>query len=200
MDDSADARPAPRWLAGVTFKQPFRIDELMARTVAAFQARGVTVTGVTQTYTDNPGCSGSDLRLQAIGGGWEVPIMQPRGAHSTGCRLDYGAMADATQWIESALDEDAGLIVLNRFGRAESEGNGLRSILQRCAEDERPTLIAVREDYVGSWNEFHGGLGEVLPPDLGVVFDWFDSLPTIGRSTAASPPLAGERSSDTREI
>ncbi len=186
-------RPAStsNWLAGVAFEQPFRIDELLARVAEVFHMRGLIAAGVLQTYSETPGCDGSNLRLKAIGATWELPIMQPRGHHSKGCRLDYGAMADASQWIEASLKENADIIILNRFGRAESEGNGLRNVLQRCAEDERPTLIAVRADYLPAWNEFHGGLGDVLEPNLESIIDWYDRLPrAAGRPTLAAQPMS----------
>ncbi|KUO56383.1 MAG: hypothetical protein APF80_13610 [Alphaproteobacteria bacterium BRH_c36] len=177
MDNAAFEKSPANWLAGIVFEQPFRIDALIGQAVSAFKARGLEVAGVTQTYSDTPGCSGSQLRLQSIDGAMDMPIMEPRGHFSKGCRLDYRAMADATAWIENTLDDEADLIVLNRFGRAESEGNGLRTILQRCAEEERPTLIAVRKDYVAAWNEFHGGLGDVLPANLDAIVDWYLRLP-----------------------
>ncbi len=181
-------RPA-NWLAGVVFEQPFKIDALLIEAVGAFQAQGLTVAGVTQTYSDTQGCSGSQVRLQSIDGSLDMAIMEPRGQESQGCRLDYHAMADASSWIENALDQTADLFVLNRFGRSECEGNGLRSILQRCAEDERPTLVAVRHDYVAAWNEFHGGLGDVLPARLDAILDWYRRLPL----TRASGSEAGQR-------
>lgn len=171
-----DDRPA-NWLAGVVFEQPFKIDALLIEAVRAFQTEGLSVAGVTQSYSDTPGCSGSQVRLQSIDGSLDMAIMEPRGHESRGCRLDYHAMADANSWIENALNQNADLFVLNRFGRSESEGNGLRSILQRCAEDQRPTLVAVRQDYLVSWNEFHGGLGDVLPARLDAIIDWYRRLP-----------------------
>lgn len=177
MEPDADEQHCANWLAGVVFEQPIRIDALLVEAVGALQAQGLTVAGVTQTYSDTAGCSGSEFRLQSIDGALDMAIMEPRGRDTRGCRLDYQALTEASSWIANALDEAADVFVLNRFGRSESEGNGLRSILQRCAEEERPTLIAVRQDYLAAWNEFHGGLGDVLPPRLDAILDWYRRLP-----------------------
>lgn len=168
--------PTSKVLAGICFEQPFPIDELLLDAVEAFRRRGLNVRGLIQRAPANEGCVGTTLKLDALDGTWSMPIMEPRGAQSQGCRLDYRAMADVSGRLALALQSPSDIFVLNRFGRSESEGNGLRDIVIRCAEEGRPTLIAVRRDYAEAWAEFHGGLGDTLQPSLEAILAWYDGL------------------------
>lgn len=163
-------------LAGVCFEQTFQIDSLLRRAADAFRSRGLHVSGVVQQVPASEGCAGTALRLEALDGAWSMPIMEPRGTQSQGCRLDYRAMADVSGRLAAALQSPSDIFILNRFGRSESEGNGLRDILIRCAEEGRPTLIAVRRDYADAWADFHGGLGVMLQPNLEAILAWYDGL------------------------
>jgi hypothetical protein len=64
------------------------------------------------------------------------------------------------------------LLVLNRFGKAEAEGGGLRSAFVRAIEAGIPVVTAVRSPYIAAWSEFHERLAVDLTPDLGAVLAW----------------------------
>lgn len=171
--DLPDSREiAPSRLAGIAFDTGFAIDALMADVVGCLEKRGLRLSGAIQTVSEGPGCDRRSLRLRALNDDWEIPILQDRGALATGCRLDYGSMVDVCARIDAAFGKETDLMVLNRFGRAEAEGGGLRQVLQRCVEADLPTLIAVRSDYISDWTAFHGGLAQTLSPDLTSVLAW----------------------------
>ena len=56
--------------------------------------------------------------------------------------------------------------MLNRFGKAEAEGGGLRSGFARAIDAGIPVLTAVRPPYREAWAQFHGGLAVDLPADI----------------------------------
>jgi hypothetical protein len=64
------------------------------------------------------------------------------------------------------------LLVINRFGRAESLGRGLIGCFVAALEANIRVLTAVRAPYVDSWVNFHGGLAAELPPEVQAVVDW----------------------------
>lgn len=163
---------SPSRLAGIVFESGFAIDALMAQLVERLQARGLRLCGVIQTVSDAAGGDRHNLRLRALGDDWEIPILQDRGPLAKGCRLDYASMVDVCARIDASLAQQADLVVLNRFGRAEAEGGGLRQVLERCVEAERPTIIAVRSDYLADWSAFHGGMADTLSPDLETILAW----------------------------
>jgi len=171
--DLPDSREIPpSRLAGIAFEAGFAIDALMADLVARLKERGMRLSGAIQTASEVPGCDRRNLRLRALDDDWEIPILQDRGPLAKGCRLDYGSMVDVCAHIDAGFGKQTDLMVLNRFGRAEAEGGGLRQVLQRCVEADLPTLIAVRSDYLADWAAFHGGMAQTLSPDLPTVLAW----------------------------
>jgi hypothetical protein len=64
------------------------------------------------------------------------------------------------------------LLVVNRFGRAESLGRGLIGCFTAALEAAVPVLAAVRAPYDADWRAFHGGLGQDLPADEARVVGW----------------------------
>ena len=72
----------------------------------------------------------------------------------------------------AAVADRVDLIVINRFGRAESLGRGLGACFMAAMEAGVPVLTAVRAPYDDAWRDFHGGLGEDLPADVSAVVNW----------------------------
>ena len=66
-------------------------------------------------------------------------ISQDLGSQAEGCRLDARGIAEIGPLLERTLNQDVELIVLNRFGKAEAEGGGLRSAFVRAMEAGIPT-------------------------------------------------------------
>ena len=63
-------------------------------------------------------------------------------------------------------------MILNRFGKAEAEGGGLRPVFARAMEAGIPVLTAVRAPYIEAWAQFHGHLASDLPADIDAVLAW----------------------------
>ena len=72
----------------------------------------------------------------------------------------------------TALADGLDLIVINRFGRAESQGRGLIGCFSAAIEAGVPVLTAVRAPYDEAWRLFHGGLGQELPAEMAAVTSW----------------------------
>jgi len=47
-----------------------------------------------------------------------------------------------------------------------------------------PVLLAGREDDVAAWEEFHGGMGQLLPLDRDAVLSWCDAVCEAVKSPA----------------
>ena len=54
------------------------------------------------------------------------------GAEANGCSVDPAAIADAARLLERALATNPDLLVVNRFGRLESEGGGMLAEIGRA--------------------------------------------------------------------
>lgn len=170
-------------LAGILFKSKVPVNGLLEEVVRTLHKRGLNLAGVLQVAVPSPGDTKDDAILVGLRGDWKVSIFQDRGKLGSGCRLDPQAITDVAGRLSADLKSGADLLVVNRFGQAESEGYGLRQVLEEAAAAEIPVLLAVREDYAEAWEEFHGGLGEFLPPDSQAILDWCTAV--CGEKAAA---------------
>lgn len=160
-------------LAAVPFKGGSGIDAVLAEAVRAMRAAGLRVGGAVQEEERMPdGCCGP-MHLADLSGGTRRQISQNLGRESRGCRLDPAALADAAVALLSDI-ETGGLdvLVLNRFGKAEVDGGGLRAVIERAIEAGLPVLIAVREDFLPAWTDFHGNLAVTLPGEPVRIAEW----------------------------
>ncbi len=171
-------------LAAVVYPRGFDIDRLLVDACAEAARAGVRLGGLLQVSTGARGgnCAATahvaDLRTQAAFDIWEN-----RGVCAQGCRLDERGLADAVPVIERAITDRVDLIVINRFGRAESLGKGLLHCFAAALEAGIPVLSAAREPYVSAWRNFHGGLAVELPTSVPAITGWMTAHP--GRSQAA---------------
>ncbi len=160
-------------IAAVIFQGGFAIDELMHEVATRLRADGVRLAGAVQENLRGPdeeACAAmilTDLKTQR-----RFRISQDLGKQADACRLDAAGLAEAGALLERSLDRDTELMLLNRFGVAEAEGGGLRSIFARAIEAGVPVLTAVRPPYTEAWAEFHGGLAIDLPPMFEPVLAW----------------------------
>lgn len=167
---------ARRPLAGIVFKSKYPINSLLRDVVDTLEKRGTVLAGVVQSASDAPGKRHYNVSLTSLRDGWEIPVLQDRGQLAAGCRLDPHAITDVAGRLAADLDDGADLLVINRFGRAESEGYGLRQLLEKAIASEIPVLLAVREDYVDDLTRFAQDLGELLPPERDEVLTWWDAV------------------------
>lgn len=159
-------------VAAVRFDGGDGIDALLETVVRALGARGHEVAGYLQRETDDgPGCC-SIMHLEDISTGEQVRISQALGAGSRGCRLDPQALAEVSGQLRSAIGPETDLVVLNRFGKGESDGHGFRSVIETACDLGVPVLTAVRDTYEPAWVDFTAGSGTFLPADHDAIVRW----------------------------
>jgi len=165
-------------LAAIVYERGFDVDRLLVDVCAEAAHAGVRLGGLLQVSTGERGgnCATSvhvvDLRTRAMFDIWE-----DRGPCARGCRLDERGLADAVPVIERAIADNVDLIVINRFGRAESLGKGLFDSFAAALETGIAVLSAVREPYLGAWQRFHGGLGVELRASVPAIMGWINARP-----------------------
>jgi len=173
-------------LAGIVFRMGAPVNDLMARIRAHLSAEGVAIGGVCQDSIWDEASGQKTLVVREINDAWELPILEYRGKEARGCRLDPQAITDLSHRLDTLFETKPDLMMINRFGRAESESRGLRDVFERAAMEHVPLLVAVREDYCDAWRAFHGGMGLELPMDEAAVYGWWHGL-EIQRSTVGEP-------------
>ena len=67
------------------------------------------------------------------------------------------------------------MLVINKYGIAESEGRGLVDEMTRAASEGVPVLATVHNKYVDAWRNYSGDLGIELFPMLDEVIAWVNT-------------------------
>jgi hypothetical protein len=138
--------------------------------------RGVRVAGLVQERTACEGCNGKDLWVRNLTTGERFAIMQDLGANSESCRVDPNAIAVAARELGEAVKARPDLVVANRFGRLESEGEGMIAEIGEAVAEGVALIIAVPLRYLDAWNAFAGGLDRQLPPRLEAMEAWWKDV------------------------
>ena len=159
-------------LAAVVYQAGFRIDELLTRTANLLRAERFRLGGTLQE--NMPGVAGhcSTMTLVDLASRRRFRISQDLGTQAEGCRLDAAGLSEIGALLDRGLGHEVELLILNRFGKAEAEGGGLRSAFARAMDAGVPVLTAVRPPYTEAWSEFHGQLAIDLTPDMNAVLAW----------------------------
>lgn len=159
-------------LAAIPFASGFAIDTFMHGLVGRLKLRGLRLGGVVQhnDATCDDRCMA--MSLEDVASGRRFPISQDLGSGASGCHLDAAGLAAAAAAFSDALAGRADLVIVNRFGKQEALGEGLRQEIAGALLAGLPLLIAVRRDFLPSWREFAGDDWLELPADEDAVERW----------------------------
>ncbi len=149
-----------------------QVDLLLAEAAQALRAAGLSVAGVIQHARPGQAACCSDFYLENLATGAVHEISQRLGRDASGCRLDYGQLAEAHAGIEQNLRDGAGALILNRFGYSEANGGGLRPLIERAVSEQVPVLISVNDTYSAEWQAFSGGFARAIPGCTAAIQDW----------------------------
>ena len=140
--------------------------------VAACRGRGLSLAGVLQHVVDAAPERRCDVVLEDLATGRRTPIFEDRGGGAAGCRLDEAALADVAVNIAKSLETSPDVLVLNKFGKAECEGEGLLDLIASAIDQNIAVVIGVPEGNLPAWRSFAGGLATELGADIGEVERW----------------------------
>ncbi|MDP3407060.1 DUF2478 domain-containing protein [Bosea sp. (in: a-proteobacteria)] len=166
-------------LAAIPYASGFQIDQFMADLALRLKGRGLRLGGVVQ-HNDgscDQGCL--SMALEDLASGTRFPISENRGAASTGCRLDARGLAAAGGALTAALADGTDLVIVNKFGRQEVLGQGLRQEIAAALLADVPLLIAVRQDFLPAWREFAGDDWISLAAQPEIIEAWALSLACV---------------------
>jgi hypothetical protein len=159
-------------LAAIVYERGFALDAFLADVCGRLSAKGLRLGGLIQVMSGLRGSRAASITVVDLRGGARVDIWEGPGARESDCRLDERRLVDMVPMILAAIEERVDLVVVNRFGRAESQGGGLLSCVSAAVSAGIPVLTAVREPYLAPWRAYHGDLAASLEPDLDVVTTW----------------------------
>ncbi|MFV0281222.1 MAG: DUF2478 domain-containing protein [Rhodoblastus sp.] len=159
-------------LAAIVFDRDDPVDEVMRAFVESLRKQGAKVAGLVQ----EPGAAERDLQVRDLTTGERLGIMQDLGAEAAGCAVDPAAIAIAASMLARAREVRPDLLVVNRFGRLETEGAGMIAEIGAAVADGETVLIAVPLRYRDAWNLFAQSLDWQIAVDAQALEDWWTAV------------------------
>ena len=147
-------------------------DALIAQCAAGLVASGYRLGGVVQSNAHRRGRRRCDMYVKDLLGGDEIKISLDRGNEARGCRLDPDAFARIGAWVERAALERVDLLIINKFGKEEARGRGLRPVIAEALIAEIPLMIGVSTQNLCDFLTFVGDSATRLTPDIEAMTAW----------------------------
>ncbi len=170
------ARQLEPTLAAMVYANDEYPDALFRWIVNECRLRRLTLSGVLQ----HPAFEGADRRcdvlLEDLATGHRTLLFENRGAGARGCRLDVAALLEASVKIESSLEHDPALLVLNKFGKVEAEGGGMCGLMAKALERGIPAIIGVPARNLNAWRDFAGEFSVEFSEDADQIAKWLAKL------------------------
>lgn len=151
-------------------------DERLAATIAQCRAQGLVVTGLIQHNDGDCALPGFAMALEDIGSGQRIAITEVSVISSRGCKLDVGGLAEAAATLDVERHRNSDFVVVNKFGRQEMMGRGLRSEMAALLAFGLPVLTCVRRDFLPEFEAFAGTDWVEITPEAHSVSAWLASL------------------------
>lgn len=147
-------------------------DLLLAGVAQALVDRGLCPAGTVQfnsaRATDGP----CDMDVKLLPDGPILRISQNLGSGSRGCRLDPAALESAVGLAAARLAAGADCLIVNKFGKHETEGRGFRPLIADAVAREIPVLVGLNPLNVPGFEAFTGGLAVGLAPCAQEIECW----------------------------
>lgn len=169
--------PRPvRSVAAIVYANEAYPDAFFRALVGRWRALGLSVAGVLQHQVFEDADRRCDVLLEDLTSGHRTALFEDRGAGASGCRLDQAALAEATARVEGSLEQTPDILVLNKFGKAECEGGGLRDLIASSIDRRIPVIIGVPGHRLEAWRKFAGDFAIELSDDASEVERWLGGL------------------------
>jgi nucleoside-triphosphatase THEP1 len=148
---------------------------LLASFATRLQNQGRRLGGVIQYNRD--GCGPAALMAMTdLMTSETISICQNLGQGSASCKLDPAGLANAAQAVRRAITDNVDLVIVNKFGKSEAGGRGMRAEIADAIVAGLPVLTAVSQRIYDAWQDFTSGFGTTLLCDEAIVEDWWGEI------------------------
>jgi len=168
--DRGSAHPLP--LGIIVYDNGLKADELLNLCAIDMAALGFRLGGIVQSNRHRQARRKCDMYLKDLLSGEEILISADRGNEARGCRLDPAAFVRIGVWGDRALAEGVDLLILNKFGKEEAQGRGLRPLIAAALVAGTPVLIGVPRTNVDDFFAFISDAVRPLPLDRRAIATW----------------------------
>lgn len=165
-----------RGVGAIVYADEAYPDAVFSEIVRSCRARGLSLAGVLQHRAFEDIERRCDVILENLATAHCIPLFESRGKEARGCRLDTSALARVTAEIEKSLDHDPNLLVLNKFGKVEASGGGLRDLIATALDRAIPVVIGVPARNLDAWREFAGEFALEFSPGAAGLRQWLSDV------------------------
>jgi len=164
-------------IAALVYADGVYPDQAIGRAIEPLRERGIPLAGAIQhDPTDRPGRHPCDLLLENLATGEIIAIAEHRGQEARGCRLDVGILTDISEAVVTSLHgAEPRLLIVNKFGKIEADGGGMREAIADAVHLGIPVLVGVPMRNLDRWHTFAGAYAVELPVDPAAIADWLAS-------------------------
>ncbi|MDA0305135.1 MAG: DUF2478 domain-containing protein [Proteobacteria bacterium] len=183
--------PAPFAAAVYPAKKGNRAE--LARFVDVLKKATVRVGGLLQEKIPMDKDGMQRFEAVDIATGKRIPINQPtpESWRNRVCTLDVSALAETTASLRQAIQDKVELIVVEKFGDAERDGEGLLDEVFQAIAAGIPVVIAVPDTNFDIWNQRSGGMGDILDCNEEELRSWWASVQCENRDSVIAPFAKG---------
>lgn len=150
--------PEPRPILAIVYSDGLAADRFISDLGYKIRDAGIAVAGIVQHnkfIRDRTKC---DMEVEELASGIVLKISEDRGKEARGCRLDRGVLSEAAALLSASLENEPEIVILNKFGKLEAEGRGLRDTLSDAAQLGVPIVVGVPYRNIEQWRAFTEGL------------------------------------------
>lgn len=148
-------------------------DRLLHGLAVALLARGRVIAGAVQENVDNSPGRRCHMDLRTLSDPSVFRISEDRGPEARGCRLDPQGLTEAVHKVERELAQPGvSLLLVNKFGKQETEGGGFRMLIATALGMGIPVLTSVSSRNLPAFLEFADGMATELPADPEGLLAW----------------------------
>jgi len=159
-------------LGYITVREKGATDRLLSDVARHLQSRNIALAGAIQVDRLDTQVHRAEMNVELLGTGEIIKISQNLGPYAKGCQLNSEALEIAAHKVFKALDGSERVLILNKFGKQERDGQGFRDVIVKALDLDVPVLLGVNESLLESFITFAGEFAHELTADLEKITAW----------------------------
>lgn len=151
-------------------------DRLLERFARHLLSQGVPLAGAIQIDAGDCESGTRPMIVELLANGQRIQISQNLGPFATGCRLDAEGLESAAQGVADLMTGNEALLILNKFGKQERDGQGFRDVIVKALDLDVPVLLGVNPNLHAEFQRFAGDFANPVEASFDGLTRWMDQL------------------------